>query len=280
MDTDIVTRWNEKEGRLWATEADRFDRIAEPHVAPLLRGAGLTAGWRVLDVGCGAGATTLSVAATVGTDGKVVGVDLSAPLLEVARRRAAGIANVELLEADATEVVLPPRSFDALIARSAIQLFPDPAAGLHHLRAALVPGGRFAATVWRDAAANGWSAIPAQVVARHLGGSGGHDPDGRRAGPGAFALADAGHLRAAVEGGGFVDVAVEPLDHLAVVGADVDDAVAFFDRVAGGALRTIAPPHVVDAIRADLRAALAAHVTPGGVAVPAAAWLVTAAAPG
>jgi len=139
------------------------------------------------------------------------------------------------------------------------------------------PGGRLAFTVWGGAARNGWSSIPAAVIARHLPQPIAASPPPRS--PGAFALADPEVLHDAVRIAGFEDVRVEPLDHGAHVGVDVDDALAFFDRVAGRGLRTVAPPHVVDQIAADLRDRLAEHLTPAGVVVPASAWLASAVQP-
>jgi SAM-dependent methyltransferase len=271
---DTITRWNEAEGLIWATEADRFDRISEEQLEPLLRAAGLRRGSCVLDVGCGAGATTLAAAWTCGPDGTATGVDISAPLLAVARNRAEPLANVSFHEADAARDDLGSRRYDAVISRSTVMFFDEPAGALANIRAALRPAGRLAFTVWREAERNGWSSIPAAVIARHLPQPGGAKPPARL--PGAFALADRADVLAVVVGAGFEDVEIEALDHGSHVGRDVDDALAFFDRVAGRALRTVAPPHVLDQIEADLRDRLAEHLTPMGVVVPASAWLVSA----
>jgi len=108
----------------------------------LWREAGLAAGMTVLDVGCGAGDTTLLAAELVGPTGRVIGVDRSAQGLALARRRAeaAGLTNVEFREADAIELVLE-QPVDALVGRLVLMYFRDHAAALRRLADHVRPGG-------------------------------------------------------------------------------------------------------------------------------------------
>jgi SAM-dependent methyltransferase len=274
----VADRWNGAEGVLWAQEAERFDRLAEPQVPALL--ASVVPGERILDVGCGAGAVALAAARAVAPGGHVLAIDVSEPLLEVARRRAApSESRPDFVLGDAATYAYERSSRDAVVSRSTVMLFDDPVDGLATIRTALVAGGRLSFTCWRGAARNGWASIPGSVVARHLPNPAVVDDARPTRAPGAFALADHEHLRAVVEGAGYIDVHLESLDHAAVVGDDVDDALAFFDRVSGGALRVLAPPHVVDAVEADLRDAVTPYAGQNGVALPASAWLVTATSP-
>src|ERR1700687_5192698 len=136
--------WNEVAGPRWVSRAEIQEArnievaqmlLAETHAAP---------GERVLDVGCGPGATALPLAASVGPGGHVTGIDIAEPMLGLLRRRIAehGIANLTALLADAQTYAFPPASFDLLTLRFGVMFFADPAAAFRNLAGALRPGGR------------------------------------------------------------------------------------------------------------------------------------------
>jgi SAM-dependent methyltransferase len=113
-----------------------------PFTRQFLAGAGITAGMKVLDVGSGAGDVALLLAELVGPEGRVVGVDTNAEILEVARARvrAAGWDSVALQAGDAFELALD-RDFDAVVGRWVLTYVPDPVALLRRARDRLRPGG-------------------------------------------------------------------------------------------------------------------------------------------
>ena len=108
----------------------------------MLRAAGIGAGMRVLDVGCGAGDVSFLAATLVGPGGSVIGVDRSSEAIALAKRRAAdvGLANVSFVTQDLQDLATEAR-FDAIIGRLVLMYFPEPAAVLRSLLGLLVPGG-------------------------------------------------------------------------------------------------------------------------------------------
>jgi SAM-dependent methyltransferase len=270
----VATRWNGTEGLFWAREAERFDRMLQPFGDALLHAAGLRHGERVLDVGSGAGATTLAAAWEVTPGGRVTGLDVSTPLVGVARQRAAGLRNVEFVVGDAQTYPFAAGAHDVVISRHGAMLFADPVAAFANLAGSLRAGGRLAFVTWAEASANGWSAIPAAAVAAHLPAAPPPGPSSQP-GPCAFSLADPAAIRHLLAESGFTEVGVTRVERPTWVGTDVDDAVAFFESSAGD-LRAHLPADTVSRIVATLRTSLAPYEQPDGVGLPAAAWLVTA----
>ena len=167
--TDQYAAWNGESGQRWIADADRRDRIMTPIADALLDTARLGPGDHVLDIGCGCGATTLSAARAVAPTGEANGLDLSAPMLDVARRRAdaAGLTNVHFEQADAQTHRLPGGAFDVTISRFGTMFFADPGAAFANLALALRPDGRLCIATWQPLEANDWLAIPGAALLNH-----------------------------------------------------------------------------------------------------------------
>jgi ubiquinone/menaquinone biosynthesis C-methylase UbiE len=268
--------WNGDSGQRWIQDPDRRDRVLSPIADALLATAGLTSGQSVLDVGCGCGATTLAAARAVGADGSATGVDLSEPMLDVARRRAAtaGIANVTFVQADAQTCDLGAHRFDVAISRFGTMFFADPGAAFTNLAAALDRGGRICLATWQPLVVNEWLTVPGAALLRY-GSLPDSDDDGT--GPGMFAQSDPDHLRRVLTAAGYANIELHPVEVTLTLGADPDEAVAYLaDSGPGRAvLATIADddkPAALDAVRNIL----ADHTDDTGVHLGAAIWLITA----
>jgi len=147
--------------------------LAAAHYEPLWRGqlaeaqdallarAALAPGERVLDVACGTGLVALAAADTVGASGRVVGVDLSGRMVEVARERARarGLPGARFARMDAERLVLGDASFDVVTCALGLMYVSDPARALAEMTRVLRPGGRLVLAVWGDRARCGWSAV-------------------------------------------------------------------------------------------------------------------------
>jgi SAM-dependent methyltransferase len=265
----------EREGAFWAREALRFDALSVEFGLAMLEAAGPRPGERVLDVGCGTGQTTVQAAERVVPGGAAVGVDVSAPMLAYARRRArgAGLGTVRFLEADAQTHAFEPGEFDAVVSRFGTMFFGDPVAAFTNLGRALGAGGRLAIVCWQDVLKSEWTAVIGGAAAAHLG-----FPDfGHPGAPGPYAFADRDRLERTVAAAGFGDVRAEAITRPMRLGDDVDDVVRFF--TAGDLVRDwfAGKPedHVARALDA-VREATAPYAGAGGVVMTGTAWLLTA----
>lgn len=253
----------------------RTEALAAGYDGVLLAAAATGPADAVLDVGCGTGGFTCELARAVPA-GRVVGIDVAAPLIALVRGRArAGPANVSFVEGDASVHPFDPGSFDVVVSRFGSMYFGHPVPAFAHLATALRPGGRLALVVWRELAANEWMAAVGEALA------GGRPLPERPPGHlGAFALAEEAVVRDVLGEAGFVDVRVEPVDAPVVLGADTGEA---FDFVSTLDLARRMLEGLDAAARraalAQLRRVLAAHEGPGGVRFGSGAWAVGARRP-
>lgn len=278
---EMVHYWNEVTGGKWVALQPVLDAFMAPISERLLAEARLAPGERVLDVGCGCGSTSLAAAAAVAPDGTVLGVDVSAPMLAHAdaRARAAGAADLRFLQADAQTATLPD-GFDCVLSRFGLMFFSDPGAAFGRLRRALRPGGRLVFVCWQALARNAWMRVPLEAVAEVLPLPAAPAPGA----PGPFALADDAHLRALVDGAGFVDVSLQPLHERLTLGTgDLEEATRFALQLgpAAAALgESPDPERLRPVVERAVRTALADYAPDGTVRLDSAAWLVSARTPG
>jgi SAM-dependent methyltransferase len=274
--------WNTGPGVAhWVSNQHRYDRMHQPFTAMLLDAAGLRPGQRVLDVGCGAGGTTRA-AARLTAPGEVTGVDLSAPMLELARASAqeAGLGNVAFHQDDVQVRRFGAGQFDAVISRFGVMFFEDPVAAFTNMRSATRPGGRLVFVCWQPLATNEWLTVPEAALARHV-----PPPDdfGTQDGPGMFAFADDARVRSVLAAAGWQETTVTPHHPSILVGGggSVDDAATFLRTATiGRTMLAGADAATTDRALASLRTALAEHADANGVHLGAGVWLVQATAPG
>ena len=264
--TDIANRdqydaWNGDSGRRWVSDPDRRDRLIAPVIDLLLDAARLATGDAVLDVGCGCGATTLAAARAV-APGEVVGLDISGPMLDVARTRLAetGLSNVTFEQGDTQVHPLSPESFDVVMSRFGTMFFADGEAAFTNVRRALKRGGRLALATWQPLEANPWLTVPGQAVL-------GPGPlPGLGPGPGMFGQSDPAAIETTLRAAGFDDVTVTPVTVTLDLGDGPADAAAHVgDSGVGRAMLEALPEGDRAAALANIEAALAEHVVDGSV---------------
>jgi SAM-dependent methyltransferase len=168
INADQLAFWNGQGGQTWVARQQHTDLTLAGMSDALVAFAAPRTGERVLDVGCGCGATTLDFARAVGPSGRVTALDISAPMLAEGKRRAAaaGITNVDWVQADATTAALD--GFDLLASAFGLMFFGDPVEAFTNMRRAANPGARMAFVCWRPLAENPWMQVPMQAVAGHL----------------------------------------------------------------------------------------------------------------
>jgi SAM-dependent methyltransferase len=280
---EMIRYWNESAGPTWVANQERLDAQIAPLGARMLARAGLAAGERVLDVGCGCGETTLEAARAVGDAGRVAAVDISEVMLARARERAeaAGLAHrIDWRRADAQTARFEDARWDAVVSRFGVMFFEDPVAAFANLARALRPDGRLAFVCWQAREKNPWMMAPAMAAAKHIPFGPPPAPDA----PGPFAFGDADRVRGILARAGFVDVETEAVDGpLRLAGETLEETVALFLQIGpvGAALREANPTEdqrarVVDAVRG----AIEGFRTPRGFEAPAGAWIFRGRKPG
>ncbi|HEU4884670.1 MAG TPA: class I SAM-dependent methyltransferase [Longimicrobium sp.] len=250
-----------------------LDRILEPFGALVVEEAFPGAGAHVLDVGCGAGATTIAMARRLGPEGSCLGVDISGPLVEAARARAAAddLDNVAFAEADAQVHPFEPGSFDAVISRFGVMFFDDPDAAFANIRRAARRGAKLTAIVWRGPADNPFLTLAARTAAPHLPPLPAPGPDE----PGQFAWADPERVRRILAASGWSEIDIAPADvPCSVTEADLSAYITRLGPV-GAALRD-ADKSTRARIADLLHAAYAPLIRDGVAEFTAACWLVNA----
>ena len=274
---DQSAYWNDEAGPRWVALQARLDALFASLTATAIDFAAPRTGDRVVDIGCGCGATLLELSPRVGPQGKVLGVDISAVMLEAARRRVAaqGRGNTELLRADAATHPFEPATFDLAFSRFGVMFFDDSVHAFAAIRRSLRPGGRLAFVTWRRLSDSAWFLAPYLAAKPLLPPQPPPDPEA----PGPFRFADPDVLRRILSGAGFSAIAVTPHDSMLQLAGpgELARAVDFALQV-GPVSRALATVNadVKAAATAAIRAELAKHESAQGIALSAGTWLVSA----
>jgi SAM-dependent methyltransferase len=265
-----LAAWNGAEGAYWAEHAEYFDRAVAGHDRPFQDAAAIQPTDRVLDVGCGTGQNTRD-AARIARSGAALGVDLSAAMLDQARRiaEAEGLTNASFLQADAQIHPFEPASFDVAICRTSAMFFADIVAALTNIGRALRPGGRLVLLTWQPLARNEWLEKIAGALAA------GREPRVPPPGIGPFALSEPDRILTVLGEAGYDDVQVVGNEARMWFGADAADAYQFILGVNGWMLEGLDEAGRTIALDA-LRATTAGQETAQGVTFASATWITTA----
>ena len=205
-DTLTPEKWGRKESADWwsAGQAAR-QQIYGAATEMMLDLAGVQSGSRVLDVAAGTGESTLMAARRVGPTGYALAADVSASMLNAAAEaaRTAGVTNIETRVMNAENIELDADSFDVVICRIALMLFPNPAKALGEMHRVVKPGGKVAVMVYSGLEKNPYHEIFQEAVRRM-----GNIPWPAPGEPWMFALGAPGVLEGLYSGAGFLNVSV------------------------------------------------------------------------
>lgn len=268
--TAQIEYWNGQAGETWVRRIDRIDAMLAPITKALLERAAVKPGERVIDVGCGCGSTSIEL---MRRGARVFGVDVSGPMLALAKQRAAGLEGIAFKRADASVQPLTP-DHELVFSRFGVMFFADPVAAFRNLRTGLGPDGRLCFVCWQAMSDNAWMSTAGQAVMAFLSKPPA-PPDPRAPGP--FAFADRAYLRGILESAGFGSIGIEDFRTTLHVGDDLEQAMTFQSDI-GPVARALAEleGEIRDRALAAAREALARHLTPSGVDLGAACWIVTA----
>lgn len=273
MNEDQIKFWNEKAGRDWVELQARMDTNLSNIHAAVLAAAAPQSGESVLDIGCGTGTTSLALADAVGPTGRVLGVDISEPMLTLAKSRGMDRDNLAFELADASVQAFTP-DYGLLFSRFGVMFFDDPIGAFANLRRALKPTGRLAFVCWRTPQENPWASAPLTAARPLLPPQEAPDPNA----PGPFAFADPQRITSILTDVGLHDVQIDRFDAPMPMGTDVNVIAAQTLQIgplsrAAGEVDEPARARIVEAVRG----ALEVYRTPDGeIAPPVGCWLVHA----
>jgi SAM-dependent methyltransferase len=263
--------WNGPGGKGWRASMERIEQGIGDFGKAALTAANAQPGEKVIDIGCGLGGTTRSLAEAVGLSGHVLGVDISEELVEGARSHR--VPNATFVVGNAATHPFEAASYDLVFSRFGVMFFGDPVAAFRNFQQALKPTGRLVFVCWRTTQENPWGHVPIRAAAPFL-------PPLPRPGPedpGQYAFGDRARVERILKESGFSALSFKPLDQPVFMGKSVADILESAGRF-GPLARAFADatPEQIGKAKAAIAEALKPHEKPDGVRLPGACWLVTA----
>jgi 2-polyprenyl-3-methyl-5-hydroxy-6-metoxy-1,4-benzoquinol methylase len=272
---DQIAYWNGEAGQKWVDESEGLDALLAPFISEILDRASLKEGECVLDVGCGGGALSIAADSVDGTQKKVLGVDVSEPLLRLARDRAEkAAASVDFACADAG-CFQTGELLDVIISRFGVMFFDDPVAAFSSLRGNTKQNGRLVFSAWQSLQYNPWAMLPLKCAIDLLPIMPELPPPGT---PGPFAFADKEHVTTILRQAGWHLQAIETWGQSLILPGDTLEQGVDFLLKLGPAARLLTDAGIDTAgLRPELTKILSRFVnSEERVLLPAAAWIVTA----
>jgi SAM-dependent methyltransferase len=253
-----------------------IDAVVVPFGKAALEAAAPQGGERVIDIGCGCGDTSIELARRVGAAGMVLGVDVSKPMLEVARTSGAleRCANLSFRDADASETQLPANT-DLLFSRFGVMFFHQPTSAFSHLRTSLRAGGRCVFVCWRTPRDNAWAMTPLAAARKAMDITPAPaDPNA----PGPFAFADDERLRTILSNAGYGNIDVLRFDAKVFLGATPRAAAENALRLGPTArlVREVGAEHEAAILEAVEAAFMPLAALDGRVILNGSTWIVSA----
>lgn len=203
-----AAQWNGPSGQAWVDAQHLLDPLLKPFERPILEAVAAASAARVLDVGCGTGATTIALARRIGANGRAVGVDISGPMITAARARAGreGVS-ATFIQADAGAHAFEPEQFDAIVSRFGVMFFDEPIQAFANLRRAAARGAALRCVAWRGPDENPFM-MTAERAAAPLIPIPGRPLDA----PGQFAFGDRRRVERILNVSGWSDIDVSAID--------------------------------------------------------------------
>ena len=272
LDQDQGKLWNGNAGQNWVESQDLLDRAFRPFEDLLVQAVRGARGQRVLDVGCGTGATTLAVARQLGATGHCTGVDISEPMIAAARTRAEREgASVEFICADAQRHPFEAGGFDTIISRFGVMFFDDPVRAFQNLHRAGTKDVQLRVIAWRSPDENEFMTTAERAAAPLLPNL----PPRNTAGQ--FAFADPRRVQTFLEESGWANVEIRPLDVNCKL--PVEDLDRYLTRLGPvGLMLRDADEHTRTRVQEAVRPAFAPYVHGTEVRFTSACWMLRAGA--
>lgn len=273
---DQETLWAGQSGERWLANVSRFEGMIKPIGDVLIEQARCCQDEHIVDVGCGAGATSIEIARQVGASGSVIGLDISPVLVAEAAKRAEvlGLENLRFMLGDAAVASLPTGQADCIVSRFGIMFFSNPHAAFTHIHGFLKSSGRLSIACWSTLSQNLWIFEVTNILAAHF-----PLPTPVPRAPGAFAFAEPIYVEEILQSSGFKEIDISPWQNNLFIGgsgSNPESAAEFLLKASSvGQLLEDLSDSVKTAIHSELSERLKAYYTKDGVQMPASAWLIS-----
>jgi ubiquinone/menaquinone biosynthesis C-methylase UbiE len=271
-DNEQARLWNGPAGRAWVDQQELLDQLFAPFEELLVEAVSATGAESVLDVGCGTGSTTLAVARRLGANGRSVGIDLSEPMIAVARGHAERDGSpAAFLCADAQTHAFEPAGFDMIVSRFGVMFFDDPVRAFANLRRAARKDATLHCIAWRSAAENPFMTTAERTAAPLLPNL----PVRQPGAPGQFAFADRDRVRGILEEAGWEQIDMQPID--VACSFPEKELVSYLTRLGPvGLVLQQSDERLRTQVIATVRDGFAPYVHGAEVRFTAACWLIVA----
>ena len=198
--------WSGKGGDVWVEKQNAMDVMLEPLGVAALSKLPEDLGEHILDIGCGCGSTTLSIAGHISKDSKITGVDISEPMLNQARKLAAekNLLNIDFQVMDIQTELNKENIFSAAYSRFGVMFFEAPVPAFKNIYRSLQQGAKFSFVCWQSPQLNPWQTLSIQVIKKFV-----DLPSPPPRSPGPFAFAEKNYLESIMVDAGFKDIAIE-----------------------------------------------------------------------
>lgn len=275
VNDDQADYWNGDAGQRWVDGQEAMDAMLAPFGEAAMDAVGVPKGAEVIDLGCGCGGTTLELARRAGPMGRVLGIDISTPMLRRAQQRAseAGLSHTLFINTDASTHGFEAGKADLAFSRFGVMFFANPIAAFENIHRGMRAEGHLAFACWRPVRENEWVTVPREVALRHVA-----PPEPMKPGaPGPFALAEPAHVATVLGRAGFRGVTLARFDRAMRHEGSVEEVADAVARM-GPASRLIVDASEEDRARImdDMRETVARRHDGKGVDLQSAAWIVTA----
>ena len=272
FDDDQMELWNGHAGQAWVKAQEVLDGLFKPFEELLVEAVSAQARRHVLDVGCGAGGTTLAIARVLGEEGGATGVDLSDPMIAAARTRAERERlPARFVCADAQTYEFEHASFDMVVSRFGVMFFDDSVQAFANLRRAATDDAELRCIAWRSAAENPFMTTAERAAAALLPNL----PERRPDEPGQFAFANAERVATILRASDWAEIDIRPIDVACVL--PETELVPYLTQLGpvGRALQGVDEPTRTRVVE-TVRAAFGPYVRGADVRFTAACWTIGA----
>jgi enediyne biosynthesis protein CalE5 len=270
---EVIGGWSES-APYWEKHRAIIREMFAPVTEALIKAAQITRGSAVLDVATGPGEPALTIAEMVGNQGRVLGVDVVAEMVEAARREASRRKDRNVSFAVASAEALPAQadSFDAVVSRFGVMFFPDPVCAVREMLRVLKPGGWVALAAWYFAANNPFHYAVSQVIGRYVS-----SPPPAEGAPDAFRFAQPGKLRSVLEEAGVTAVSENLLQFSIRAALSAEEFWTLRSEMSENLRSKLAkiPPENITEIKREASEALRAYSGGGGISMPAEVLIVS-----